>query len=127
MKANIFQFNSPTYEKVKEHTLHSARVVPIYRLSGRMTQKQLRFLMDLALKAVPYTDDPLPVDLLNKEKYPWLHEALQAIHFPEDDDGLESASERLKFQELFYLQCKYQLAKKNYLNYFDWVCEKRKR
>ncbi|MBT7553246.1 ATP-dependent DNA helicase RecG [bacterium] len=120
MKANIFQFNSPTYEKVKEHTLHSARVVPIYRLSGRMTQKQLRFLMDLALKAVPYTDDPLPVDLLNKEKYPWLHEALQAIHFPEDDDGLESASERLKFQELFYLQCKYQLAKKNYLALPSW-------
>jgi ATP-dependent DNA helicase RecG len=116
----IWQFVSPTYEKVKEETLHSARVVPIYHLSGRMTQKQLRYLMSLALKAVTYTEDPLPVDLLNKEKYPWLHEALQAIHFPEDEDKLKSATARLKFQELFYLQCKYQLAKQDYLALPSW-------
>ena len=116
----IWQFISPAYEKVKPITLHSARLVPIYHLSGRITQKQLRFLISLALKAVPDTEDPLPVDLLNKEKYPWLHVALQAIHFPEDQKILETASDRLKFQELFYLQCKYQLAKKNYSSSPGW-------
>ena len=110
----LWQFINPVYEKVKDKPLHSARLVPIYHLSGKLTQKQLRFLIDRALKQVKEIDDPLPVDLLNKEKYPWLYQSLQAIHFPEDDNILKQAIQRLKFQELFYLQCKYQLAKDKY-------------
>jgi ATP-dependent DNA helicase RecG len=114
-KKNLsWQFINPTYEKVKDNPIHSARLVPIYHLKGRITQKQLRFLMDRALKTAVHIDDPLPADLLNKEKYPWLHEALQEIHFPTDAKKLKRATQRLKFQELFYLQCKYQLAKLDY-------------
>ncbi|MBT6819467.1 MAG: ATP-dependent DNA helicase RecG [Candidatus Magasanikbacteria bacterium] len=110
----IWQFVSPTYEKVKDNPIHSARLVPIYHLKGKMTQKQLRFLMDRALKEAVHVDDPLPVDLLNQEKYPWLYEALQEIHFPTTQKKLALATKRLKFQELFYIQCKYQLAKQDY-------------
>jgi len=110
----LWQLINPVYEKVKDKPLHSARLVPIYHLSGKLTQKQLRFLIDRALKQVKEIDDPLPVDILNKEKYPWLYQSLQAIHFPEDDNILKQAIQRLKFQELFYLQCKYQLAKDKY-------------
>lgn len=113
-KNNAWEMQSPSYEKVKDRPLHSARLVPIYHLSQRLTQKQLRFLMDKALEFRTYNDDPLPVDILNKEKYPWLQDALQEIHFPQDEKKLDSASERLKFQELFYVQCKYQLAKNDY-------------
>ncbi|MBT4349669.1 ATP-dependent DNA helicase RecG [bacterium] len=126
-KANIWQLSNPSYEKIKDNALHSARLVPIYHLSGRITQKQLRFLMSLALKAIPYTEDPLPAELLNQEKFPWLHEALQAIHFPKDADQLHEATVRLKFQELFYLQCKYQLAKKDYLDASSWPIKTQKR
>ncbi|MDP2812278.1 MAG: ATP-dependent DNA helicase RecG [bacterium] len=105
---------NPNYEKVKANPIHSARLVPIYHLSGKLSQKQLRFLMDRALKALPYSEDPLPVDILNQEKFPWLHESLQEIHFPANEKKLLTATKRLKFQELFYLQCKYQLAKKDY-------------
>jgi ATP-dependent DNA helicase RecG len=105
---------SPTYEKIKEHTIHTARLVPLYHLSGKISQKQIRFLIDRALKISSSIDDPLPVDILNKEKYPWLFTALQEIHFPTDSDKLDQAVARLKFQELFYLQCKYQLAKLDY-------------
>ena len=110
----LWQFISPTYEKVKAETLHSARLVPLYHLSGKITQKQLRFLINLALKNIKDIADPLPVDILNKEKFPWLGEALKEIHFPSNKKKLKEAVARLKFQELFYLQCKYQLAKKNY-------------
>lgn len=108
---------SPNYEKVKDDLnkqIHSARLVPIYHLSGKITQKQLRFLINRALKISNYSDDPLPVDILNKEKFPWLHEALQEIHFPNEEKKLKLATQRLKFQELFYIQTKYQLAAKNY-------------
>ena len=110
----LWQFISPTYEKVKAETLHTARLVPLYHLSGKITQKQLRFLINLVLKNIKDIADPLPVDILNKEKFPWLGEALQEIHFPSDKKKLKEAIARLKFQELFYLQCKYQLAKKDY-------------
>ncbi len=116
-----WQMTNPTYEKVKDNPLHSARLVPIYHLSGKITQKQLRFLMDRALKADIYEDDPLPVDILNQEKFPWLHEALREIHFPDDQQSLDKAVTRLKFQELFYLQAKYQLAKLNYQSQPSYV------
>lgn len=108
------QLINPNYEKVKDNPIHSARLVPIYHLSGSISQKQLRFLIDRALKTTSYVEDPLPVDILNKEKFPWLHESLKEIHFPDDEEKLLLATNRLKFQELFYLQCKYQLAKKDY-------------
>ncbi len=116
-KNSLWHFNSPSYEKVKQlkdDQIHSARLVPIYHLSGKITQKQIRFLISKALKDVPYVEDPLPVNILNKEKYPWLNDALQEIHFPSNQKSLKSASQRLKFQELFYLQCKYRLAKQDY-------------
>lgn len=113
-KNNKLQLINPSYEKIKDQNIHSAGIIPLYHLSGKITQRQLRFLISQALKISPYIDDPLPTDLLNKEKFPWLNEALQAIHFPEDQEKLDEASRRLKFQELFYLQCKYQLAKKDY-------------
>ncbi len=114
IKGSKWQLMSPTYEKVKEETLHSARLVPVYPLSGKITQKQLRFLINLILKNIENIDDPLPVDILNKEGFPWLQDSLKEIHFPSDNDKLEQAIERLKFQELFYIQCKYQLAKQDY-------------
>ena len=119
-KNNLWQFSSPAYDKVKKINLHSARLVPIYHSSFDLSQKQLRFLISLALKHAPSIADPLPVEILNQEKYPYLHEALQAIHFPEEETDLISATKRLKFQELFYLQCKYQLAKKDYLQHASW-------
>ena len=117
---SLWQFSSPSYDKVKAINLHSARLVPIYHSSGSLTQKQLRFLISLALKLAPASDDPLPTDILNTEKYPWLYESLQNIHFPEEEADLKIASDRLKFQELFYLQCKYQLAKKDYTQQNSW-------
>lgn len=113
-KNSHWEMSNPGYEKAKDKLLHSARLVPIYHLTEKVSQKQLRFLMDRALQTATYSDDPLPADLLNKEAYPWLHEALQEIHFPSDEKKLQAATERLKFQELFYLQCKYQLAKNDY-------------
>lgn len=114
IKSNKYSMSSPSYEKVKDRPLHSARLVPNYHLSGKISQKQLRFVIDKALKIAPSVEDPFPVEILNKEKYPWLFESLQQIHFPNDEKNLKKAIQRLKFQELLYLQLKYQLAKKDY-------------
>ncbi|MDD5749666.1 MAG: ATP-dependent DNA helicase RecG [Patescibacteria group bacterium] len=113
-KGNIWTFTSPNYEKVKYNPLHSARLVPIYPLSGQISQKQLRFLMDRALQLTPPLADRLPAEIIKAENFPDINSSLQEIHFPQNEEKLASATARLKFQELFYLQCKYQLAKKQY-------------
>ncbi len=48
--------------------------------------------------------DPLPKDLLGRLKLMGKKEALAAIHNPADANQLARAKERLKFEELFYLQ-----------------------
>ena len=113
-KKLIRQFVNPTYEKEKDYQIHSARLVPIYHLGGKTTQKQVRFLMDQALQKANHQADPLPTDLLQAENFPWQHEALREIHFPTKQQTLKLAVQRLKFQELLYWQLKYQLARQDY-------------
>lgn len=48
--------------------------------------------------------ETLPARIIEKYKFINLHEALKAIHFPNDTKTLEQAQLRLKFEELFYIQ-----------------------
>src|SRR5439155_10434487 len=48
--------------------------------------------------------DPLPEDLVAAESLPSFDPAIRAVHFPESQEDLASARERLKFDELFTLE-----------------------
>lgn len=48
--------------------------------------------------------DPLPRDIIGRYRFMAKREALTAIHCPESDEQMRRARERLKFEELFYLQ-----------------------
>ncbi len=49
-------------------------------------------------------EDPLPESVLQRLRLMSLGEALRVIHNPKDNDSLQRARLRLKFEELFYLQ-----------------------
>ena len=75
-----------------------------------------------------YIKETLPEGVRNRWGLIPLSQALQAIHFPKDEATLEKAVQRLKFDELFFLQLSLQLTKsarksqfKGYL--FDQVGE----
>lgn len=57
-------------------------------------------LPDLAI-GIP---DTIGADVLQHYHLPGLTEALQNIHFPKDTPTMQRAKERLKFEELFYIQ-----------------------
>lgn len=57
-------------------------------------------LPDLAM-GIP---DTIGADVLQHYHLPGLTEALQNIHFPKDTPTMQHAKERLKFEELFYIQ-----------------------
>ncbi|MBN1326128.1 ATP-dependent DNA helicase RecG [Candidatus Falkowbacteria bacterium] len=107
------QFVSPIYEKINgQKSLNTAKIVPIYSLSGNLTIKQLRFLVNQALNSVKLIKEFLPEFVLNKNKLIPLKLALKEIHFPKSFKNLEKARYRLKFDELFLIALRSQQIRK---------------
>ena len=106
------KLTSPIYEKYKkEGATHTARLVPIYPSTAGLTQKQIRFLISQVIGLVDKTKEWLPPEILEQEDLPPLANALRGIHFPADDKDLALSTNRLKFDELFLVQLKAELAK----------------
>jgi len=97
------QFVGPDFSPVGADSVHTGRVVPVYRLAGGVTQKRARDLLARVLeRALPAVGDPL----LPKERgaLPPLDEALAAAHFPTEAIDVAAALDRLAFDELLALQ-----------------------
>lgn len=99
---------NPTYEMAKSETLHVGRIVPLYHLTAGLTQKQLRFFLSQALPVARALEDWLPEDIRQRQQLLPISKALISIHFPENHTELTQARQRLKFDELFFLQLKSQ-------------------
>ena len=103
---------SPTYEKAGQgETAHTARLVPIYPLTEGISQKQLRFLVSQIINLTASVPEWLPEEILEKYDLIPLGAALRGIHFPADNTDLTKSTERLKFDELFLLQMRAELAR----------------
>jgi len=104
------QFISPAYEKITGlGSLNTAKIVPIYSLTNNLTQKQLRFLINLALASVALIPEWLPAEILERNNLFALAAALKELHFPRNFKILEQAQRRLKFDELFLIALQNQL------------------
>ena len=80
-------------------------IVPIYPLTGGITQKFLRKLIfDAYTSYSKYFNDAIPPDILKKYSLCPIDFAIKNIHFPKDFDSLEIAKKRLVFEEFFILQ-----------------------
>ncbi len=94
-------------------------LVPVYPLTDGMRRRRLdnRFMAQLTLTAVSHPDfavpENLPTAILEKFKLPSRTEALRELHAPQHIDRLEKAKNRLKFEELFYLQMRHLMVKGN--------------
>jgi ATP-dependent DNA helicase RecG len=107
------QMNNPSYEKVSQENIHTARLVPIYPATEKLTQKQLRFLIKSCLPALIKLKDWLPEEIKQENKLIDLNEAIEQIHFPDDAAVLKIAQERLQFDEMFLIQIYQQWARKS--------------
>ena len=98
------QMTAPSYEKIKPEQIHTAGIIPRYQLTEGVTDKQLRFLIKTALDNVPEMPDDLPTEIKEDEKFPDLRSALANVHWPKDQATLDQSINRLKFDELFWMQ-----------------------
>jgi ATP-dependent DNA helicase RecG len=97
--------NGPDWESVEVENLHTNRIVPIYPLTERITQKWLRNVMKQVVEYwAPRVVDALPESTRTSARVMTLSEALEQVHFPDSQEKLKAARERLAFDEIFYLQ-----------------------
>lgn len=96
---------SPEYELLKQDTIHTGRLVPVYSETYGVSSKWLRSrIAPLLSQVLPTLEDFLPDDLKNKQNLISLNQAISWIHFPKDKIQAEKAKERLAFDELFLIQ-----------------------
>ncbi|QDU54427.1 ATP-dependent DNA helicase RecG [Aeoliella mucimassa] len=83
----------------------TSELQPVYSLSDGITQFHMRRIAGkIVSEFAEVPDEVFSAELLAKYKLPTIHEALKAIHLPENREQVEQARRRFIFQELFVLQ-----------------------
>lgn len=107
-KFGRMQIENPEYEELDsddDESIHTSRIVPIYRLTEGLSQKVLRSIMKTAVdRFSPLVQDFLDSEIREKRELPGLESSVGQIHFPSSLDDLERARKRLVFDELFMIQ-----------------------
>ena len=93
--------------------IHTARIVPIYHTTEKLTQKQLRYLISQVIGLATEIKEWLPEEFLESADLVPLSEAIRGIHFPEDETDLVQAQKRLKFGEIFILQLRAEMIRQS--------------
>jgi ATP-dependent DNA helicase RecG len=109
--------NSPEWEPLEQQNLHTNRIVPVYPLTSKITQRWLRERMyDVVNYWAPRVADPLPEPLRQSEELMDLPTALLQAHFPSSHDQLHKARYRLAFDEILMLQLGVMSQKRTWQN-----------
>jgi ATP-dependent DNA helicase RecG len=97
---------NPVYEIIgtAKVTKDTGRIMPIYRLTGALTQKIRRKVVEASLSAIKEVDDWMPEHILRDVELVPLPESIAELHFPSSTETKEKALRRLKFDEFFLHQ-----------------------
>jgi ATP-dependent DNA helicase RecG len=100
----------PDLEPVAASSAKAGYLQPVYPLTDKLRSRHIdnRALVKLQQQLLPLAQqhirETLPDALLQQYGLIGKREALTQIHFPEDAAQLAAAQQRLKFEELFYIQ-----------------------
>jgi ATP-dependent DNA helicase RecG len=88
----------------EQDLVHTGRITPVHRAAEGISPRTIRELVYRALEQLSELPDPIPEDIRTAESLTDRDQALRWIHFPADQRELDTARERLKFDELFTLE-----------------------
>lgn len=107
------QITHPEFDRLENEEennfLHTGAIIPVYP-SGEALRKKwfdsrgFRRLIKPLLELTDELDETLPRSVIEKNKLLSIQATYRQIHFPLSMDNLEKAKERIKFEELFFLQ-----------------------
>ncbi len=97
---------NPIYEVLgkQQSVKQTGRILPVYKLTGAITQKMRRALAEEATKGIEEVEEWMPQDIIKSEEFMPLHDAIKEMHFPSSTEKQERALDRLKFDEFFLHQ-----------------------
>lgn len=101
-----FSLVNPAYEIIGKGkvTKETGRIMPVYKLTGGLTQKMRRKVAEAALSAVREVEEWLPDRLRSEASLLELREAIPLLHFPPSPEAKDRALRRMKFDEFFLYQ-----------------------
>ncbi len=100
---------NPTFEPLDGKT-DMKGLVPVYRVSGSVTQKGMRGCMLQALRSEELSS-AIPSPLQKQYGLMSLHDAYSGVHAPRSQEELAEASERIALEEYFTLLSAFKLIK----------------
>ena len=109
------EMDSPEYELVSDDTdsfIHTKRIVPVYRITEGISQKQFRKIMfGMVTEHASGLSDFIPPFIIERNHLPPLSMSIQQLHFPEGgidlgalNSGTSTYHRRLSFDELFLFE-----------------------
>lgn len=114
--------SKPEYQIVdgdffETNNLNAGRIVPVYALCENLNIKTLRKAVANALSDYKnQIKNVVPDEIREKYSLPNKIEALNSIHFPQNFQDAETARTTLVFEELFLLEIKMGIIKREYTN-----------
>lgn len=94
---------NPSAELVSSFPVNTARIVPIYRETKGLKSGQIRKIIRELIPVIREFSETLPAWLMDSRDLVSRASAIEAIHFPPDNQELEQARRRLGFEEVFSL------------------------
>ncbi len=98
-------FSTSSFTLGSEEVVGVGKILPIYPLSGSLTQRTVRKAVDsiLGVKYIKF-DDELPSSIIEKHHLMHTDEAIRQMHHPRNIASLEMARKTIAYSELFYLE-----------------------
>jgi len=102
--------NNPVYERINEWSepnelTHTGRIVPVYPETRGVTSRWLRYVIKpLLYRFSEQVPETLPEEIIKKQKFLPINEALWQLHFPDSFEAADAAKSRFSFEELFLIQ-----------------------
>lgn len=97
------ELQNPIYEKAGNQ-YYIGKIVPIYPLSGKLTQKIVASAVEQAMEACGALSECIPHKIREKYQIAEINFAMKNIHFPSDFESYEISRRRFVFEELLVLQ-----------------------
>lgn len=100
-KRGALVFEHPKLIRVEDYEKQKGILQPIYSKTKGISDEILRKYIKQALKQIKLQDH-LPTSMVHKSNLVKLDEAIEQIHFPQSEELLRKARQRLSYEEFFW-------------------------
>jgi ATP-dependent DNA helicase RecG len=117
---NKYQLSNPSVEKVSDMPIQTDRLLPVYRAIKGLKSQLVRKVLAELRPLITMLPETLPADIVKAEKLLSRSDAVLGMHFPKQPEDIETARERLAFEELFQLLLASQLNRQDNARLEGW-------